>query len=48
MRAVLVRLAGAVVEFVGDGVEMLCGVDREVGASGEVLPQQPVSALVGR
>jgi len=40
-------LAGSVVEFVRDGVEFGFGDRAEVGALGEVLPQQAVGVLVG-
>lgn len=36
-----------VVEFVGDGVEIVLAVCGQVGAFGEVLPEQPVGVLVG-
>src|SRR5918994_3511018 len=34
------------VELTGDRVEVVLVVDRQVGALGEVLPQQPVGVLV--
>jgi hypothetical protein len=40
-------LAGAVVEFVGDGVELRLADGGEVGALGEVWAQQAVGVLVG-
>jgi hypothetical protein len=40
-------LAGAVVEFVGGGVEHGFGDGGEVGALGEVLARQAVGVLVG-
>jgi len=40
-------LAGAVVELVGDGVELSFGDRAEVDALGEVLAQEPVGVLVG-
>src|SRR5215218_8117017 len=40
-------LAGAVVEFVGDGVELGFADGAEVGALGEVLAQQAIGVLVG-
>ena len=39
-------LSRAVVELSGDVVEVLLGVDAEVGALGEVLAQQSVGVLV--
>ena len=39
--------AWPVVELVRDRVELLLGVDAQVGALGEVLAQQPVGVLVG-
>ena len=41
------RLARAAVERVGDGGQVVGAVAREVGALGEVLPEQPVGVLVG-
>lgn len=41
-------LAGAVVEFVGDGVELALGDGGEVEVLGEVLPQQAVTTLSER
>jgi hypothetical protein len=41
------RLAWAAVEFGGDRVEVVAGVHGQVGALGEVLPQQAVGVLVG-
>src|SRR5215217_157277 len=41
------RLSRPTVERVGDGGEILGAVSREVGAFGEVLPEQPVGVLVG-
>ncbi len=38
------RFAWSAVEFGGDSVQVLAAVDREVGALGEVLPQQAVDA----
>ncbi len=38
--------AGSVVELVGDGVELCVGHEPEVGAVGEVLPEQAVGVLV--
>lgn len=40
-------LAGTVVEFVGDGVQVGLTERAEVGAFGEVLPEQPVGVFVG-
>ena len=40
-------LAWPVVEFGGDRVEVVLAVSGEVGAFGEVLPEQPVGVLVG-
>ena len=40
-------LAWSVVEFGGDRVEVVLAVSGEVGAFGEVLPEQPVGVLVG-
>ena len=40
-------LAGPVVEFLGDRVEVVFRVDAQVGAFGEVLAQQSVRVLVG-
>ena len=39
--------ARSVVEAVGDGIELVLTVDREVGALGQVLAQQPVGVLAG-
>ncbi len=41
------NLAWAMVELVGDGVEVGLVEHAEVGALGEVLPKQPVGVLVG-
>ena len=41
------RGAGSIVQAVGDGVEFLLGVHRQIGALGQVLPQQPVGVLAG-
>lgn len=41
------RLAGPVVELLGDGVQVLLGEDAQVGALREALPQQAVRVLVG-
>src|SRR4051794_18685682 len=41
------RLAGPAVERVGDGGKVVGAVSREVGALGEVLPEQAVGVLVG-
>ena len=38
--------AGAVVEFEGDGIEVLTGVAGQAGAFGEVLAEQAVGVLV--
>ena len=38
--------AGPVVEFVGDGVEVRFGDGGEVGALGEVLPEEAVGVFV--
>lgn len=40
-------LAGPVVEFRGDCVEVFLGVSGQVGSLGEVLAQQAVGVLVG-
>jgi hypothetical protein len=42
-------LAGSIVERVSDGLEVVGGPARQVGAFGEVLPQQTlVFSFVGR
>lgn len=41
------RLAGPVVELLGDGVQVLLGEDAQVGALREALSQQAVRVLVG-
>jgi hypothetical protein len=46
-RAPVVRGAGPVVHLVGNGVEVVLAVHREVGALGQVLAQQPVGVLTG-
>ena len=38
--------AGSVVEFVGDLLQLLCGVDGQVGALREVLADQAVDVFV--
>ena len=38
--------AGAVVDFIGDGVQLLLAVARQVGAFGQVLAHQAVGVLV--
>lgn len=40
-----VRSARSVVQAVGDRIEFALVVDREVGALGQILPQQPVGVL---
>jgi hypothetical protein len=40
-------LSRSAVEFRGDGVEVLGGVDCEVGSFGEVLAEQTVGVFVG-
>ena len=44
---VIQGLSGSVVEFAGDGIEMLLGVHGEVRAFREVLAQETVSVLIG-
>ncbi len=39
------RGAGSIVQAVGDGVELSLGVHRQIGALGEVLPQQSIAVL---
>src|SRR5215475_671701 len=39
--------AGAGVELVGDGVELVLGVGAQVGAFGQVVADQAVGVLVG-
>ena len=39
------RGAGSIVQAVGNGVEFSLGVHGQIGALGQVLPQQPVGVL---
>jgi hypothetical protein len=39
--------SGPVVDLIGNGVELLLAVAREIGALGQVLAHQPVGVLVG-
>src|SRR6202051_5409291 len=39
--------ARSAVEAVGDGIEFVLTVDREVSTLGQILPQQPVGVLAG-
>lgn len=39
-------LSGAVVDFIGNGIELLLAVARQVSALGEVLPYQTVHVFV--
>ncbi len=41
------RGAGSIVQAVGNGVQFSLGVHRQIGALGQVLPQQPVGVLAG-
>jgi hypothetical protein len=41
------RGAGSIVQAVGDGVEFSPGVDGQIGALGQVLPQQPIGVFAG-
>jgi len=41
------RFAWSAVEFGSDGVEVLAGVDGQVGALGEVLAEEAVGVFVG-
>ncbi len=41
------RGAGSIVQAVGDGVQFSLGVHGQIGALGQVLPQQPVGVLAG-
>ena len=43
----VVRRARSGVHAVGDGVEFVLRVDRQIGALGQVLAQQPVGVLAG-
>lgn len=45
--AIAMGLTRAMVEFVGDGVQVGLAERAEVRALGEVLPNQPVGVLVG-
>lgn len=38
--------AGAVVDFIGDGVQLFLAVARQIGAFGQVLANQPVGVLI--
>ena len=46
-RAERMGCARSAVEAVGDGIEFVLAVQRQVGALGQVLAQQPIGVLAG-
>jgi hypothetical protein len=41
------RGAGSIVQAIGDGVQFSLVVHRQIGALGQVLPEQPIGVLAG-